>query len=275
MLTPGTEKYQGEKHAAMDKGTIIGIVSGLGLVAVSMLMGGGIAPFIDIPSFIMVVGGTIAATLVNFPFKDVVGLMTITKKTLKEEAMAPESYIQQIVDISKKARTNGLLAIEEDLDKVDEDFMKITLQHVVNGTEAEDLSGIMHAELAIMAERHKMGQKIYMAMGGYCPAFGMVGTLIGLILMLQNLSDPSSVGPGMSMAMVTTFYGSLFANLFFIPMAGKLKLRSDQEIQFKEMLLMGILSVQAEESPRVIQNKLQSYIAPSQRGLLADKKEAE
>jgi len=257
----------------MDKGTIIGIVSGLGLVAVSMLMGGGIAPFIDIPSFIMVVGGTIAATMVNFPFKDVVGLMTITKKILNENNMTPETYIQQIVDISKKARTNGLLAIEEDLDKVDEDFMKITLQHVVNGTEADDLKGIMHAELAIMAERHKMGQKIFMAMGGYCPAFGMVGTLIGLILMLQNLSDPSSVGPGMSMAMVTTFYGSLFANLFFIPMAGKLKLRSDQEIQFKEMLLMGILSVQAEESPRVIQNKLQSYIAPSQRGLLTDKPE--
>ncbi len=104
-----------------------------------------------------------------------------------------------------------------------------------------------------------------MGMGAYAPAFGMVGTLIGLILMLQNLSDPSSVGPGMSMAMVTTFYGSLFSNLFFIPLAGKLKMRSEMEIQFKEMLLMGILSVQAEESPRVIQNKLQSFLAPGDR----------
>ncbi len=257
----------------MDKGTIIGIVSGLALVAVSMLMGGGIAPFIDIPSLIMVLGGTIAATFVNFPFQDVVGLMKVTQKILKEEPLSPQTYIQQIVDISKKARTNGLLAIEEDLDKVDQDFMKVTLQHVVNGTEAEDLHSIMQAELGIMSERHKMGQKIYMAMGTYCPAFGMVGTLIGLILMLQNLSDPSSVGPGMSMAMVTTFYGSLFSNLFFIPMAGKLKLRSEREIQFKEMLLMGILAVQAEESPRVIQNKLQSYIAPAQRGLLNSKQE--
>ncbi len=249
----------------MDKGTIIGIVSGLGLTAVSMLMGGGIGPFIDIPSLVMVVGGTIAATLVNFKFEDVMGLGKVFKKVMNEEAMTPEKYIEQIVSISKKARTNGLLAIEEDLDKVDQDFMKITLQHVVNGTESEDLTNIMEAELAIMAERHKIGQKVFMAMATYCPAFGMVGTLIGLILMLQNLSDPSSVGPGMSMAMVTTFYGSLFANLFFMPMAGKLKMRSEQEIQFKEMLLMGILSVQAEESPRVIQNKLQSFLAPGDR----------
>lgn len=250
----------------MDKGTLIGIVSGLGLVAVSMMMGGGIGPFIDIPSLIMVLGGTIAATLVNFSFQDVIGLMKVTQKTIKEEAITPQKYIEQIVAISKKARTNGLLAIEEDLDKIDQDFMKITLQHVVNGTESADLNNIMQAELAIMAARHKMGQKIYMAMGTYSPAFGMVGTLIGLILMLQNLSDPSSVGPGMAMAMVTTFYGSLFANLFFIPMAGKLKLRSEREIQFKEMLLMGILAVQAEESPRVIQNKLQSFLAPAERG---------
>ncbi len=240
---------------------------------VSMIMGGGIAPFIDIPSLVMVIGGTIAATFVNFPFEDVVGLVKVTQKTLREETMTPKKYIQQIVGISKKARTNGLLAIEEDLEKVDQDFMKVTLQHVVNGTEPDDLSNIMQAELAIMAERHKMGQKIYMAMGTYCPAFGMVGTLIGLIFMLQNLSDPSSVGPGMAMAMLTTFYGSLFSNLLFIPLSGKLKLRSEKEIQFKEMLLMGILSVQAEESPRVIQNKLQSYINPTERGLLSEKGE--
>jgi len=249
----------------MDKGTVVGIAAGLGIVAVSMLMGGGIGPFIDIPSLLVVLGGTIAATLVNFKFEDVMGLMKVTKKVIKEEPMAPQQYIEQIVSISKKARTNGLLAIEEDLENVDQDFMKLTLQHVVNGTEAEDLRNIMDAELTIMFERHKMGQKIYMAMGAYCPAFGMIGTLIGLILMLQNLSDPSAVGPGMAMAMVTTFYGSLFSNLFFIPMSGKLKMRSEQEIQFKEMLLTGILSVQAEESPRVIQNKLLSFLPPGER----------
>jgi len=249
----------------MDKGTIIGIVAGMALMIVSMMMGVGIGPYLDIPSAIIVVGGTVAATFVNFPFSDVLGVMKVTQKVLKEQPISPQKYIEQIVSISKKARTNGLLAIEEDLNKIDEDFMKMTLQHVVNGTEAEDLNNIMDAELSIMSERHKIGQQIYMAMGMYAPAFGMIGTLIGLIAMLQNLNDPASIGPAMAMAMITTLYGAVFANLFFLPMAGKLKHRSEQELRFKEMLLMGILSVQAEESPRVIQNKLLSYIPPAER----------
>ena len=170
-----------------------------------------------------------------------------------------------MVDISKKARTNGLLSIEEDLNNIDEEFLKISLQHVVNGTEPQDLSGIMRAELAIMGQRHKIGQQMFTAMGTYAPAFGMIGTLIGLIKMLQNLEDPAAIGPGMAMAMVTTFYGAFFANLFFLPMAGKLKQRSQEEVQFKEMILMGVLSVQAEESPRVIHNKLLSYLSPARR----------
>ena len=257
----------------MDKSTIIGIVAGLGLVAASMLMGGGLGAFIDIPSLLIVLGGTIAATLVNFPLSDVIGVMKVTQKVLKERVISTPKYIDQIVEISKKARTNGLLAIEEDLNKIDEDFMKVTLQHVVNGTEAEDLSKIMDAELSLMTQRHKIGQKMYLAMGTYAPAFGMIGTLIGLIQMLQNLEDPAAVGPGMAMAMITTFYGSLFANLFFLPMAGKLKQRSDEEIQFKEMLLMGVLSVQAEESPRVIQNKLLTYLPPAERKTMVAKGE--
>ncbi|MCH7755631.1 motility protein A [candidate division KSB1 bacterium] len=257
----------------MDKGTLIGIGAGLGLVIVSMSMGGGVAAFIDIPSLMIVLGGTIAATLVNFPMGDVIGVMKVTQKVIKEEIMPSSKYIDQIVDISKKARTNGLLAIEEDLNNVDEDFMRVTLQHVVNGTENEDLGKLMDAELAIMTQRHKIGQRMYSAMGTYAPAFGMIGTLIGLIQMLQNLEDPASVGPGMAMAMITTFYGALFANLFFLPMAGKLKLRSEQEIQFKEMLLMGVMAIQAEESPRVIQSKLVTYLTPAERKTMAGAQE--
>lgn len=254
----------------MDKGTLVGIVAGMGVVIGAMFMGGSIMAFIDIPSLLIVLGGTIAATLVNFPMGDVIGAMKISQKVLKEEIMSSSKYIEQIVDISKKARTNGLLAIEEDLNNVDDDFLKVTLQHVVNGTEAEDLNKIMDGELALMAQRHKIGQKMFTAMGTYSPAFGMIGTLIGLIAMLQNLEDPAAVGPGMAMAMITTFYGALFANLFFLPMAGKLKHRSEQEIQFKEMLLTGVLSIQAEESPRVIQNKLVTYLPPGERKTMAE-----
>ncbi len=257
----------------MDKGTLVGIVAGMGVVIGAMFMGGSIMAFIDIPSLLIVLGGTIAATLVNFPMGDVIGAMKISQKVLKEEIMPSSKYIEQIVDISKKARTNGLLAIEEDLNNVDDDFLKVTLQHVVNGTEAEDLNKIMDGELALMAQRHKIGQKMFTAMGTYSPAFGMIGTLIGLIAMLQNLEDPAAVGPGMAMAMITTFYGALFANLFFLPMAGKLKHRSDQEIQFKEMLLTGVLSIQAEESPRVIQNKLVTYRPPGERKAMAEAKQ--
>ncbi|MFB3091535.1 MAG: motility protein A [Gammaproteobacteria bacterium] len=253
----------------MDKGTLIGISAGLGLVIVSMLMGGGVAAFIDIPSLMIVLGGTIAATLVNFPMEDVIGVMKVTQKVIKEEIMPSSKYIDLIVDISKKARTNGLLAIEEDLNNVEEDFLKVTLQHVVNGTEDEDLRKIMDAELALMTQRHKIGQKMYSAMGTYAPAFGMIGTLMGLIQMLQNLEDPAAVGPGMALAMITTFYGALFANLFFLPMAGKLKQRSEREIQFKEMLLMGVMAIQAEESPRVIQSKLVTYLTPAERKTMA------
>ena len=257
----------------MDKGTLIGIGAGLGLVIVSMLMGGGVTAFISIPSLMIVLGGTIAATLVNFPMKDVISVMKVTQKALKEEIMPSSKYIDQIVDISKKARTNGLLAIEEDLNNVDEDFMRVTLQHVVNGTEDEDLSKIMDAELALMTRRHRIGQKMYSAMGTYAPAFGMIGTLMGLIQMLQNLEDPAAVGPGMALAMVTTFYGAILANLFFLPMAGKLKQRSEQEIQFKEMLLMGVMAIQAEESPRVIQSKLVTYLTPAERKTMAGAEE--
>ena len=257
----------------MDKGTLIGIGAGLGLVIVSMLMGGGVTAFISIPSLMIVLGGTIAATLVNFPMKDVICVMKVTQKALKEEIMPSSKYIDQIVDISKKARTNGLLAIEEDLNNVDEDFMRVTLQHVVNGTEDEDLSKIMDAELALMTRRHRIGQKMYSAMGTYAPAFGMIGTLMGLIQMLQNLEDPAAVGPGMALAMVTTFYGAILANLFFLPMAGKLKQRSEQEIQFKEMLLMGVMAIQAEESPRVIQSKLVTYLTPAERKTVAGAEE--
>jgi chemotaxis protein MotA len=249
----------------MDKATVLGVISGLVLIAVAMLMGGGILPFLDIGSFMIVFGGTVAATLVNFPLKDVIAMLKVSKKVLIEKPVHPQKYIEQIVDISKKARTNGLLAIEDELNAIEENFMRVTLQHVVNGMEAEDLNKVMEVELNIMAERHKIGHKIYTAMGTYSPAFGMIGTLIGLILMLQNLEDPSSVGPGMAMAMITTFYGSLLANLLFLPMAGKLKQRSEEEIRFKEMLLLGILSVQAEESPRTIESKLMSYVTPSER----------
>jgi chemotaxis protein MotA len=256
----------------MDKATIIGIIAGVVILGLSLLLDTGWQIFFSLPSFLIVMGGTVASTLINFSMSDVMGVMKISQKALMNQSISAQSYIENIVELSKKARTNGLLAIEQDLKQIDEEFLKTGLQHVVNGTDADDLRSMLEADLAIMAQRHKIGQKIFMAMGTYAPAFGMIGTLIGLIKMLQNLEDPSGIGPGMALAMVTTFYGALFANLFFLPMAGKLKQRSEEEIIFKEMLLQGILAVQAEESPRTIKTKLLTYLAPKDRnGRYAEK----
>ncbi len=258
----------------MDKATIIGIVAGVILLGLSLFLDAGWQIFFSLPSFLIVMGGTVASTLINFPMSDVAGVMKVSQKALKYQSVSPESYIETIVELSKKARTNGLLAIEQDLKRIDEEFLKTGLQHVVNGTDAEELRNILEADLAIMAQRHKIGQKMFLAMGTYAPAFGMIGTLIGLIKMLQNLEDPAGIGPGMALAMVTTFYGALFANLLFLPMAGKLKQRSEEEIIFKEMLLQGILAVQAEESPRAIKTKLLTYLAPKRRnGKYSEKEE--
>ncbi len=249
----------------MDKSTLIGTVTGVVLLGFSIMTGTGAGAFFNVPSLVIVLGGTIAATLIHFPLPDIMAMIKVTKKVISSEPVSAKQYIDKMVDISKKARTNGLLSIEEELNNIDQEFLKVSLQHVVNGTEPEDLNNIMEAELSLMTERHKIGQKIFTAMGNYAPAFGMIGTLIGLIKMLQNLDDPAAIGPGMAMAMVTTFYGALFANLFFIPMGGKLKQRSEEELQFKEMILMGVASVQAEESPRVIQNKLLAFLKPQER----------
>lgn len=249
----------------MDKSTIIGIIVGVVLISISLFTGAGWQMFFNLPSLLIVLGGTVAATLVNFPLEDVKAVIQVTQKLVKHEEYSSQEYIDKILELSKKARTNGLLGIEEDLENINVDFLRDGLQQVINGTEPEDLRSILEAELAILGQRHSKGQKIFTAMGTYSPAFGMIGTLIGLIKMLQNLDDPTGIGPGMALAMITTFYGTLFANLLFLPMAGKLKHRSEEEMVFKEMLLQGILSVQAEESPRIIKNKLLTYLAPDQR----------
>ncbi|MFQ5636697.1 MAG: motility protein A [bacterium] len=249
----------------MDKSTLIGVLLGLGVLGSSIFLDAGWQLFFNLPSFLIVMGGAFAAVFINFPMKDVIAVMQVTKKTLLHQDVSPQEYIEKILDLSKKARTSGLLGIEEDLKEIDVDFLKEGMQQVVNGTEAEDLKNILEAELGLLGQRHKVGQKIYMALATYAPAFGMIGTLLGLIKMLQSLDDPAGIGPGMALAMITTLYGALFANLFFMPMAGKLKQRSEEEVLFKEMLLQGILSVQAEESPRVIKNKLLTFLAPKER----------
>ena len=170
-----------------------------------------------------------------------------------------------MVELAEQARREGILAIERHIDNIDDDFMKSGIQLAVDGSEPEVMRNIMENELNNLQNRHKLGQAIFTAMGMYAPAFGMIGTLIGLIKMLRTLDDPTQIGAGMAVALVTTFYGAVFANLIFLPIAGKLRTRSEKEVLERELIIEGILAIQSGDNPRIIRGKLLTFLAPSAR----------
>ncbi len=249
----------------MDIATILGIISGLGLIVAAILGNGKLSTFIDIPSLMIVIGGTFAAIFVNFALNEVLGVMGVVRKAFTQSANSPTDIIELFVDLSKRARREGILAIDKALGTIDDEFMKNGLEMAVDGTEPETIREVMESELSFIGDRHAKGQQIFMALGTYCPAFGMVGTLIGLINMLQSLDDPSQIGGGMATALITTFYGALFANLLFLPIAGKLKGRSDEELLMKELIVEGVLAIQLGEHPRNLGRKLLNFLPPKAR----------
>ncbi|WP_129596941.1 motility protein A [Anaerophilus nitritogenes] len=249
----------------MDLATILGIVAGLGLVVWGILLSGELSSFVDITSIVIVLGGTIAGCLVAYPLNKVKDAVVVAKKAFATKNMNASDVIGKIIDIANIARREGLLALEEASDKIDDDFLKKGVMLIVDGTDPELVRNILETELAFLEERHGDGRSIFDTLGSLAPAFGMIGTLIGLINMLKTLEDPSSVGPSMAVALITTFYGALFANLIFIPMAAKLKLRSREEIMIKEVMVEGLLSIQAGENPRIIEIKLKSFLPPKER----------
>ncbi len=249
----------------MDIATIIGILSGLGLVSYTVLSGGNADIFIHVPSMMIVMGGASAATLVNFPLKEVIGVMGVVRNAFRNSNSEEVKLIDQFVNLAKVTRKEGILAIDRELKNIKDDFMRSGLEMAVDGTEPETIMTIMETELNYLKERHKRGQQIFLSLGTYAPAFGMIGTLIGLITMLKNLDDPSTIGVGMAVALITTFYGSLLANLVFLPIAGKLKNRSDKESDTKELIIEGVLAIQLGEHPRNISRKLLNFIPPKMR----------
>ena len=250
----------------MDLATILGIIIGLGLVVFTILSGSGSAAiFIHFPSLAVVIGGAVAATLVHTPLAEVISAMKVVGNAFKVEPAKEPEIIEQFVDLAKKARREGILAIDRELGNIEDDFMRSGLEMAVDGSEPETIRSVLETELQYLIERHKKGKQIFSSLGMYAPAFGMIGTLIGLIAMLQNLDDPSNIGGGMAVALITTFYGALFANLLFLPIAGKLQGKSDDEIIRKEMIIEGVLAIQYGEHPKNINRKLLNFIAPKNR----------
>jgi len=258
----------------MDIATLIGVLIGTGLVVSAIVMGAGLAAFFHIPSLLITVGGTFAAALIDFPLSKVLGVFSIVKKTMLYKPPSMESEIKRITEFAQIARREGLLALEDRLESLDEPLLQKGIQLVIDGTTPEVLRSILMIEVNSMYDRHSEGKSILEQMGASAPAFGMIGTLIGLVAMLQNLTDPSSIGAGMAVALLTTFYGALMANLIFLPLAGKLDNRHKEEALVKELLIEGILSIQAGDNPRTIEEKLKAFMPPGLRQSMEQKEAA-
>ncbi len=249
----------------MEISTLIGLVSGVALLIIGVLWGGGqLISFFDASSIAITVGGSVAALFVAYSLKEVKAVLAVLAQVFKKGARHDTAEtIAHMIALANTARKEGLLALEDTAREMDDPFLQKGVLLIVDGTDPDLVKGIMEAEIISIAARHQKGVGMLENLGAYGPAFGMLGTLIGLINMLKNLDDPSSLGPGMSTALITTFYGSVLANLVFIPMANKLKNRSAEEIFFMEMMLEGVLSIQAGENPRIIEEKLYSFLPRS------------
>ena len=244
----------------MDLSSIIGVVSGLGFIAVTILLGSSLMLFWNLPSVMIVVGGTIAATMIAFPLSDFLSVFKVAMKVFMFKIEKPENIIANLVEISNKARKGGLLSIEGDIKNTNDPYLAKALQMTVDGVKTVDIAAIMQKMMSLTSDQHKTGIALFSSMGSYAPAFGMVGTLVGLVQMLANLDDPSTIGPKMAVAMITTFYGAIMANLFFIPMADKLKIRSEEEISNMNIIYEGVVSIREGEHPRLMEDKLNVYL---------------
>ena len=249
----------------MDIATLVGIVVAYILVFVALLLGPGVGVYIDIPSVLIVIGGTLGIILMNWPLNKVLNVMSVVMKTFLFKADNPADLIFKLVDFSQRARRDGILALESAEEEVSDLFLKKGIRLAVDGTEPEVIKTILETDLSYMQDRHKEGAAVLESMAAFAPAMGMIGTLIGLVAMLQTMSDPSSIGPAMAVALLTTFYGALIANLFAAPLAGKLKTRSAEETMLKEIMIAGIMAIQAGDNPRIVEQKLNAYLPPKAR----------
>ena len=250
----------------MDIATIIGLVGGVAAIIMSVITSGGsLMGIIDIPSVFMTIGGSFCAILIVSPMKDVLHTFKVLGKVFKIPDFGEKVLVQNMVALSEKARREGILALEEGLEDLEDEFMKTGLRLVVDGTDGAVIRTILESEMDQVEARHMVYINVMTQWAGYAPGFGMIGTVLGLIGMLKNLEDKSSLGPNMAVALVTTSYGSLLANWIIGPMAQKLINQNSQEMRIKEMIIEGVLSIQAGDNPRILALKLLTYLDPKSR----------
>ena len=250
----------------MDIATILGIVGGAAMIVMSVLTSGGtLGGIIDIPSVFMTIGGSYFAMFIAAPLKKALGLFKIMGKAFKVPDFGEKNIVINMQALSEKARREGILALEDGIDDLEDPFMKMGLRLVVDGTDGNIIRAIMENEMTQVENRHMEWIGIINVWAGFAPGFGMMGTVLGLIGMLRNLEDKSSLGPNMAVALITTLYGSMMANWLIAPFSTKLLAHNSQEIRAKEMIIEGVLAIQAGENPRIMAQKLLTYLDPVAR----------
>lgn len=252
----------------MDVASSAGIILAFVAVLVSMVMeGGNPASLVTHPApIILVLGGTLGATMAGYDIKDLTGIAKVAMKAFMPGApIEPAESIETIVHFADRARRDGLLALEDEAKDIEDPFLRKGLQLAIDGTDPEVVRDVLDTEIAALKERHKIGAKFWADMGAFAPTLGIIGTVLGLVHMLENLDDPSSMGPLIAAAFIATLWGVMTANLIYLPLSNKLKRASTAEVAYKEMIVEGVLAIQAGANPRTVTEKLKSYLPPSQR----------
>lgn len=249
----------------MDIATIVGVFLGFMVIVASILAGGGWQSFVHIPSLALTIGGMLCATLIHFSLGQFLAIFSVVRKTIISRIPSQTNLIQQMVNYATINRRDGAMALEQEIRKIDDMFFVKGLQMVVDGQESENIRDHMALEVQYLQDRHSTGKKILEFMGAAAPAFGMIGTLIGLVQMLRNMDSPDQIGAGMAVALLTTFYGALAANLVFIPLAGKLGMYSKAEAMAMEMITEGICAIAQGESPTAVREKMQAFVSQGRR----------
>lgn len=245
-----------------DKLSILGLIVGAALIVTSIMIDSSIKLFINLPSILITIGGSFAALLINFKSEQVFNVLKTTRNIFEAKTINYQEIVDVFTDLARKARREGLLGLEDDIERLSDPFYQKGVRLMVDALDPDLIKDILETDIEFTRQRHELGQSVFKAWGAYAPAFGMIGTLIGLIAMLANLDDPSALGPAMSVALITTFYGSVMANLVLLPMAGKLELKSDEEALGRHIILEGIIGIQSGMNPRILEEKLRSFVGP-------------
>lgn len=254
------------RRRALDIGVPLGLVTAAFAIVFAVVAGGGNGwAFLDYPSILCVFGGTIAVLFIAFPLKTLLNARHVYRAAMRNRSGETAATIETLVSLAETARRDGLLALEARCAEIDDPFLVLGLQMAVDGTRPEIIEETLRAEMEAVARRHHVGKSVFDTMGKYAPAFGMIGTLLGLVMMLGNMTDPDAIGPGMAVALLTTLYGALLANAVCLPIAEKLGFLNRQEMVVMELIAKGILGIQSGDNPRLIERRLSLYLAPDER----------